>query len=909
MVSNRKSSLNPVALGMLGLALVCTIALPAPAQTKGKAFDALSLPSTNFALPGMPDAKVEFSAQYELENGSKNGRLTVTAKIADGWHIFSLTQPAGGPKPSKFKLKSEFLKLTGPFSADHAPEIGSAEEVWPGLPLEEYHEKVVWTAPFELISDIDPSKTEIEVAFDGQACMESCVEVKETFSAKFAGNYGSAEKSTSIKPKNTHATWSATLTPSKLKPGQSGKITLKAVPDPKYHVYTFINDTKSTDFRTLIVPSIKSELEVGLPVSYSNKEQTDVGGDAPVEYHVGEVEWTIPIKVPMKTELGQRPIEIMIGFLTCDDKSCDAPAGLSLNGTVEVAEEASSETVQMTVATTPYRVVAEKWETATFGSPAATAPTLSLTPWYLFAALLGGFILNFMPCVLPVVGLKLMSFVNQAGSSRTRIISLNLAFVAGIISVMLVLATVTIAAKTFYGQAFGWGQQFERLDFQVGLAMLVFAMALSFLGVWEIPIPGFATSSHSGELMQKEGHLGAYLKGILTTVLATPCSGPFLGAVFGITLSLSPVSIVILYVTLGIGLGFPYLALCAYPGFVKYLPKPGAWMETLKQVLAFPLLLTVVYMIQIVSPDYRIATLILLIVVWFACWLIGRVPPYSETKQIRNAWAIGLGTISVGAIVSFTVFGPIKHLLPWEPYNEAQLAEYRREGKTVMVEFTARWCLTCQANMRYAIDREKVRDVCKENNVITMLADKSEPSPAIDKKLQELGSNSIPLLAIYPPDAEPIVLRDTISQSQLIEALKQAGPSKQLAWQAYEESALADLRKQGKTVMVQFSANWDKSSQAPMEVFAAGKVIRLCRENDVVTMLADKSKDSPAIDKLLSELGSTKVPLLAIFPPNGSPIVLSDTLKEAQLVAALEQAGPSRVKVGTVVHAVSTAVR
>ena len=170
---------------------------------------------------------------------------------------FSTTQPPGGPKSSKIAVKSDFVKVTGPFAADREPEIGSAEDVWPGLPLEEYHEQVVWVAPIELTSDADPAKTEIDVAFDGQACEQSCVEVRDTFAAKFAGYYGSAEKISSIKPKNTHATWSATMTPTKLKPGDSGKIVIKAVPDPKYHVYTFINDTKSTDYRTLIVPSIK----------------------------------------------------------------------------------------------------------------------------------------------------------------------------------------------------------------------------------------------------------------------------------------------------------------------------------------------------------------------------------------------------------------------------------------------------------------------------------------------------------------------------------------------------------------------------------------------------------------------------------------------------------------------------
>ena len=188
--------------------------------------------------------------------------------------------------------------------------------------------------------------------------------------------------------------------------------------------------------------------------------------------------------------------------------------------------------------------------------------------------------------------------------------------------------------------------------------------------------------------------------------------------------------------------------------------------------------LTVVYLVQIVDPDYRIATLILLVVVSFACWLIGRVPSYSETKRFRNAWLLATSIVALATVICFTLFGPIKHYLTWEPYNEAQLTEYRREGKTVLIEFTARWCPTCQTNMLFAIDRERVADVCKQNNVIAMLADKSRPSPLIDRKLHELGSASIPLLAIYPPDSDPIVLRDTLTQSQLIVALEQAGPSR-----------------------------------------------------------------------------------------------------------------------------------
>ncbi len=383
-----------------------------------------------------------------------------------------------------------------------------------------------------------------------------------------------------------------------------------------------------------------------------------------------------------------------------------------------------------------------------------------------------------MPCVLPVIGLKVLSFVDQAGNNHRRVISLNLAFSAGIIAVMLVLALAAIAAKSA-GDAFGWGEQFTSLEFKVALAGLVFAMALSFLGVWEIPIPGFAMSSKSNDLMAKEGLTGAFLKGILTTVLATPCSGPLLGSLFGLSLSLSTANLLLLYFVVGLGMSLPYLGLCVYPRFVDMLPKPGEWMETLKQLLAFPLLLTVVFFVNSVSADYRIATLLMLIFVWFACWMLGRVPSYANADRRLTAWASAIVVIALGGVVSFKYFGPIENKLPWVAYNEPQLAQLRREGKTVMVDFTANWCVNCQLNMRFAIDKDRVAEIVSENKVVPMVADWTDKSEAIREKLNQLESNSIPLLVIYPPDpnAEPIILRDLITESDVVEALEKAGPS------------------------------------------------------------------------------------------------------------------------------------
>jgi suppressor for copper-sensitivity B len=592
----------------------------------------------------------------------------------------------------------------------------------------------------------------------------------------------------SLRVKGTHADWSAILEPAQVVSGGSAVIKLRAQTDPGYHIYQFVPGESEPKFRTLIVATSKAGLRFGEPTTAAETVSADSGGDEPAVYHKGPVEWIIPITVPEMAGEGEHPIALQVAFQICNDTSCDIPSGIELTGTVIVGSEVTDAKPQsMSLASVDYKTVISQPNLSSWIDSEKVVAKLTLSEraagnglewWMVFAAIAGGFILNFMPCVLPVIGLKLMSFVNQAGSSHSRVVTLNLTYVAGILAVMAVLAAVNISFK-LAGDAFGWGQQFQDIRFQVPMAVLVFAMALSFLGVWEIPIPGFATSSKSGELLEKEGLSGAFFKGVLTTVLATPCSGPFLGTLFGLTLTLSVGSILLLYLLVGIGLGVPYLALCVSPGFIKMMPKPGAWMETLKQVLAFPLLMTVVFFITMIHPDYRIATLILLIVVWFACWLIGRVPAYAEARRIRAAWATGIVTSVLGGIIGFAYFGPTKHELPWVPYNEAVLAKYRSEGKTVMIEFTARWCLVCQTNMKLAIDRPNVADLVNENKVVPLLADWSDRGEEIFKKIQELDSLSIPLLAIYPPDpqAEPIILRDLITESQLLEALKQAGPS------------------------------------------------------------------------------------------------------------------------------------
>jgi thiol:disulfide interchange protein DsbD len=438
--------------------------------------------------------------------------------------------------------------------------------------------------------------------------------------------------------------------------------------------------------------------------------------------------------------------------------------------------------------------------TVTAAHAAAAVETQSF-PYLLGLGFLGGLILNVMPCVLPVIGLKVFAFIEQAGQSRMKIFLLNFWYALGVISVFLVLAALSIMFQL------GWGQLFQYAEFNIAMAAIIFAMGLSFMGVWEIPIPGFIGTSKVTDIGRKEGYEGAFAKGTITTLLATPCTGPFMGTALVGVLNRPSYQILAIFFTIGLGMASPYVLIGTFPQLVRFLPKPGEWMNTFKQFMGFVLIGTVVYLLTLLELHFVVPTVAFLFGIWMVCWWIGRVPLTASGSQRWNALGEGILIGSLVGIVAFYWLAPLlesrierdinrvadaryEKLLsngsgeysvrnePWQPYSEQKLQWLLRQGKTVLIDFTADWCPTCKFMEKTVLKTSEMERFLEENEVYTLVADwtHQDSSPEVTKKLQELRTLQIPLLAIYSPGnpGRPTLIPGTYTLAQLTEAIRSA---------------------------------------------------------------------------------------------------------------------------------------
>jgi thiol:disulfide interchange protein len=293
---------------------------------------------------------------------------------------------------------------------------------------------------------------------------------------------------------------------------------------------------------------------------------------------------------------------------------------------------------------------------------------------------------------LPVIGLKILSFVQQSGHDRKRILMFNVAYSLGLLSIFWVLATLTSAASLGISQrSLDWGQQFNYDPFNITMLAVVFVMGLSFIGVWEIPIPGFAGSKAADDLAGREGYAGAFFKGIVTTLLATPCTGPGLATAIAYCVNKPPSTAYLVFSFAGLGMALPYLLIGAFPRLIRFLPKPGPWMETFKQSMGFVLLGTVVFLFTLLKPENVVPTIGFIFALWAACWWIGRVPHHATAFRKWQAWGVATAFAFFVGWLTFRYDGSTEYELEWQEFSLAKLHELSDSGATVLVDFTADW--------------------------------------------------------------------------------------------------------------------------------------------------------------------------------------------------------------------------
>ena len=399
--------------------------------------------------------------------------------------------------------------------------------------------------------------------------------------------------------------------------------------------------------------------------------------------------------------------------------------------------------------------------------PAVRSPMNFLTA--ILFSFLGGLMLNLMPCVLPVLSLKIIG-LTQSARTPSAAKKQGLAYGAGVLALFWLLALLILIFRRT-GQAVGWGFQMQSPLFVTFLAVLFFVLALSLFGIFEIPL---TVTPHPSGHKKKYVLWEAFAGGALATLVATPCTAPMMGAALGFALTQPAISVAAVFTSLGAGMALPYILLSFYPQALRWLPKPGAWMIALKQFFAFPMLATVLWLSWVLGIQTGVNAVTRLFaglwMIGFALWGYGKVQSIAGRLTRRVLVGVVCGSLIAGFFVLFPMRGLSGDKTSsaadsvWETYSEDKLAVYRASGRPVFLDFTAAWCLTCQVNERVALENPKVIKRMRELGIVPMKADWTSYDAGITKALESHGRSSIPLYVFYPANGGlPLILPEVLT--------------------------------------------------------------------------------------------------------------------------------------------------
>ena len=395
-------------------------------------------------------------------------------------------------------------------------------------------------------------------------------------------------------------------------------------------------------------------------------------------------------------------------------------------------------------------------------------------------AFAGGLILNLMPCVFPVLSMKALGFVNRAHVSPGELRRHGWIFTSGVLVSFVVVAGILIALRAG-GTAVGWGYQLQSPLLVVMLAYLMFVIGLSLSGFVTV---GASLAGVGSGLAERQGAAGAFFTGVLATLVASPCTAPFMGAALGYALMQPTYVSLLVFLSLGLGLAAPYLVLSHFPAALKWLPKPGAWMERLKEFLAFPMYATAAWLLWVMSqqtgPNGLFGALIGFVLIGFAVWvfrMVGGRPQRSGRAFAARATGAAALVLAIGVAAFVTRAGapPAEAATDpdgWHAYSTARLEAARTAGEPVFVDFTAAWCVTCKVNEVVVLSQPRIRKVFEERNIVALRGDWTNRDPKITAVLESYDRVGVPLYLYFPPGApEPIILPQILSENAIMAAL------------------------------------------------------------------------------------------------------------------------------------------
>jgi thiol:disulfide interchange protein DsbD len=710
-----------------------------------------------------PHVHVQLVVPASGFNRGQSAEAGLYFKIDNGWHIYWKNAGDAGEPPH--------MKWTLPEGVTAGPLEFPAPRRLPLGPLMDYgyENEALFPFMFKVAENAKPGWVVLHTKVDWLVCQASCIPGKAELEVTRGILSASAEPVYIATDRELYKRLSGRL-PKPLPPG------MKAIFQPAKDGFQLTVDTGKRETEAIFFPG----------------DQDILSNPAPQRLTATETGFTLELKKDANLSANPTELKGVLELSGGRDYEITALPGKPQKAAA-TKPMAATNTPAPVAPSAPAPVVASSPTPITPAPPSVapsvqTAPNPSSDTGVLRAtglAFLGGLLLNLMPCVFPVLFLKGLSLVNSGNEERHKLRAHGLVYTAGILASFWALVAVLLGLRAA-GATLGWGFQFQSPVFLALMAGLLFFLGLSLAGQFEI---GLSITGTGGSLARKQGYTGSFFTGVLAVVVATPCTAPFMGAALGYALAQSAAVTFAVFTALALGLALPYVALTFQPAWTRLLPKPGAWMEVLRQAVAVPIFATAIWLAWVLvrgyGADMLLALLSSFLLLAIAGWFLGRWP--------AKRWATAVAALIVIGVITLSAIAPrrlISAASPaaeaqgsWQPWSAQAVSAYKAQGRPVLVDFTASWCLSCQVNERVALNQPSVQKAFQDANVALLKADWTRGDDAITQTLTGLGRSGVPAYALYVPgEAQPRLLPEALTPGIVIDAVdKLPKPSTQSA--------------------------------------------------------------------------------------------------------------------------------